>query len=73
MKGIHGGYDGPCPPWNDERMHHYHFIVYALNVPTLGLTGAVDGKKAQAAMEGHILAQGEVVGTYTNNARLLGK
>lgn len=22
---THGGYDGPCPPWNDMRVHHYHF------------------------------------------------
>ena len=31
----HYGYDGPCPPWNDERMHHYHFRLYALDVLVL--------------------------------------
>src|SRR5262249_32767838 len=38
--GPTGGYDGPCPPWNDAIPHHYRFSVYALNVRTLGLSGA---------------------------------
>lgn len=65
------GYDGPCPPWNDERLHHYHFVVYALDVPTLGLTGTFTGKQAEDAMVGHILAKGEVTGIYTQNAKLM--
>ena len=24
MEGTYGGYDGPCPPWNDERLHNYY-------------------------------------------------
>ncbi|MFU8878192.1 MAG: YbhB/YbcL family Raf kinase inhibitor-like protein, partial [Wenzhouxiangellaceae bacterium] len=35
MEGMYFGYDGPCPPWNDERLHHYHFTVYALDVERL--------------------------------------
>jgi Raf kinase inhibitor-like YbhB/YbcL family protein len=65
-----GGYDGPCPPWNDERLHHYLFMVYALDVESLGLTGNFTGKQAQDALQGYILAKGEVVGTYTNNPKL---
>jgi len=65
--GPHGGYDGPCPPWNDERLHRYHFMVYALDVPSLALPNPIKGKQAEAAMAGHILAKGEVVGTYSNN------
>ncbi len=67
MKGDYGGYDGPCPPWNDELLHHYHSTVYALDVPTLGLTGRVGGPEALAAMAGHILAKDTWVGTYTLN------
>jgi Raf kinase inhibitor-like YbhB/YbcL family protein len=67
MAGDYGGYDGPCPPWNDERMHNYTFRVYALDVPSLGLSGAFTGPDAEKAMEGHVLAQGEAVGTYTLN------
>ncbi len=64
MEGIYGGYDGPCPPWNDERVHHYRFTVYALDVPTLGLDGDFSGDDALAAMKGHILDQASLVGTY---------
>jgi len=63
------GYDGPCPPWNDERPHHYHFQVYALDVPSLGLKSSFNGRQASEAMKGHILAMGEVVGTYTTNPK----
>lgn len=67
MKGKFAGYDGPCPPWNDERLHRYRFAVYALDVPSLRLSGNFNGAKAMAAMRGHILAKGEVTGTYTQN------
>lgn len=62
-----GGYNGPCPPWNDLRLHHYHFQVFALDVPKLNLPVGFGGKQAIAAMKGHILAKGETVGTYTTN------
>mgnify|MGYP000510071231 CR=1 FL=1 len=67
MGGTYGGYDGPCPPWNDSIIHHYHFTVYALDVETLGLSGDFTGPEALAAMEGHILAQGSIVGLYSLN------
>jgi len=70
MNGDYGGYDGPCPPWNDERLHHYHFTVYALAVPSLGLNGTFGGADALAAMDGHILAKGAWIGTYTLNPSL---
>ncbi len=72
MQGDYGGYDGPCPPWNDSIMHHYHFTVYALDVATLGLSGTFGGPEALKAMEGHVLAQGVWVGTYTLNPDLRG-
>ena len=65
--GVHGGYDGPCPPWNDERVHHYHFTVYALDVAHLAVSGNFGGPEALRAMQGHILASGEVVGVYSLN------
>lgn len=61
-----GGYDGPCPPFNDMRLHSYHFIIYALDVERLNLEGVFNGPQAEEAMKGHILAKGEVVGTYSN-------
>lgn len=67
MEGEYGGYDGPCPPWNDERLHHYHFTVYALDVERLDLPDSFGGEEAKQAMEGHILGQAEWVGTYSLN------
>ncbi len=69
-KGVYAGYDGPCPPWNDEQIHHYHFKVYALDTQSLGLTGEITGPQAEAALGKHILAQGEIMGTYTLNPAL---
>jgi Raf kinase inhibitor-like YbhB/YbcL family protein len=67
MAGNYGGYDGPCPPWNDSIVHHYHITVYALDTRSLGLSGIFGGPEALAAMEGHILAKGSIVGTYSLN------
>ena len=71
MEGDYAGYDGPCPPWNDERLHHYHFRLYALDVPALGLRGKFSADDALAKMAGHILAEAEWVGTYTLNPTLV--
>jgi Raf kinase inhibitor-like YbhB/YbcL family protein len=70
MVGDYYGYDGPCPPWNDDLLHHYHFRVYALDVPTLGLSGRFTAIDARDAMKGHVLAEADLVGTYTLNAAL---
>ena len=67
MKGNYYGYDGPCPPWNDDVVHDYHFTVYALSVSSLNLPKDFDGPAAQDAMNGKILAQGELLGVYTQN------
>jgi Raf kinase inhibitor-like YbhB/YbcL family protein len=69
--GSYGGYDGPCPPWNDARLHHYHIVVYALDVPSLNLSAPLSGDLVEQAMKGHILAQGEIMGTYTQYPGLL--
>ena len=70
MAGDYGGYDGPCPPWNDAIVHRYVFTVYALDVETLGLSGTFGREEALAAMEGHVLAEGSWTGTYTLNPGL---
>jgi Raf kinase inhibitor-like YbhB/YbcL family protein len=68
--GKNAGYDGPCPPFNDMLVHHYHFTVYALDVPSLGLSGTFGGPEVTRAMEGHVLAKGEVVGLATMNPEI---
>ena len=70
MEGTYGGYDGPCPPWNDERLHHYLFRLHALDIPTLKLAGDFGGSDALAAMQGHILDQADWMGLYTFRPKL---
>jgi Raf kinase inhibitor-like YbhB/YbcL family protein len=65
MGGDWYGYDGPCPPWNDPLLHHYHFRLYALDIPSLGLSGRFDVDQAREAMKGHVLAEAAITGTYS--------
>jgi len=60
------GFGGPCPPKKDHA-HHYHFHVYALDVESLGPSG-LSKEDAVNAMRGHIVAEGELVGTYKRAA-----
>jgi Raf kinase inhibitor-like YbhB/YbcL family protein len=67
MKGKYFGYDGPCPPWNDELIHHYHFTLYALDVDQCPIKGDFRAADVLEAMEGHILAQASITGAYAIN------
>lgn len=53
-------YTGPCPP---SGTHHYHFKVYALDTK-LDLKSGSTKQALENAMQGHILAQGELIGLY---------
>lgn len=55
------GYAGPCPP---SGTHRYFFKLYALDSP-LALGSGATKEQLLAAMQGHILAQGELMGTYS--------
>ena len=70
MGGTYCGYDGPCPPSNDEIVHHYVFTVRALDVESLGLSGPFGLDDVTAAVDGHVLAEASVTGTYTLNPAL---
>lgn len=70
MEGQYFGYDGPCPPWNDSLIHEYVFAVYALDVERCPVDEDFTGGDVRAAIEGHVLAEASVVGTYTLNSRL---
>ncbi|MGH8161972.1 MAG: YbhB/YbcL family Raf kinase inhibitor-like protein [Gammaproteobacteria bacterium] len=65
MAGKYFGYDGPCPPWNDERMHRYHFTLYATDFDPFPLEGEFDGTQVEAALEGHVLGSARVTGRYS--------
>jgi Raf kinase inhibitor-like YbhB/YbcL family protein len=55
------GYGGPCPPKGPA--HHYHFILHALD-KSLGLEPGATHDQVVAAIRGHELARGELVGVY---------
>lgn len=65
MSGDYYGYDGPCPPWNDELRHRYVFTVYALDIDRLPLEGKFTGQQVREAMRGHILGEAEITGLYS--------
>ncbi len=70
MAGDYYGYDGPCPPWNDSIVHRYVFTVFALDVAELAVKGSITGADVRKAIQGHVLAQAAISGTYTLNPRL---
>jgi Raf kinase inhibitor-like YbhB/YbcL family protein len=55
------GYGGPCPP--PGKPHRYVFTLYALDGPLTLRAGATKAE-LERAMQHHILAQGQLVGTY---------
>jgi hypothetical protein len=55
------GYGGPCPP---SGMHRYFFKIYALDI-TLDLPSGVSKSHLMIAMEGHVLSESHLMGTYT--------
>jgi len=71
MKGDYFGYDGPCPPWNDSIIHHYVFTVYALDIDRVPVEGKFTGADVRRAIQGHVLAEARLTGTYTLNPRLV--
>ncbi len=56
------GYRGPAPP-RGSGVHHYHFTLYALDA-ALDLELNLDKASLLEAIDGHVLARGELVGTY---------
>jgi Raf kinase inhibitor-like YbhB/YbcL family protein len=54
------GWRGPCPPIG---RHRYFFKLYALDTVLPDL-GSADKAKLEKAMQGHVLAEGQLVGTY---------
>lgn len=66
MQGVSSmrrkGYLGPHPP-PGHGTHHYHFQVFALDAP-LHLDGGASRDEVVKAMEGRVIACGDLVGTY---------
>ena len=67
MEGNYHGYDGPCPPWNDEIPHHYRFKLFACDIERCPVDGAFTGSDVLKAIEGHVIAETELTGLYSLN------
>ena len=57
------GYGGPCPP---SGTHRYFFKVYALDIE-LPLKAGATKAEIEKAMQGHIVAQAQLMGTYSRS------
>ncbi|HET6886918.1 MAG TPA: YbhB/YbcL family Raf kinase inhibitor-like protein [Candidatus Udaeobacter sp.] len=59
------GYGGPCPP---SGTHRYYFKIFALD-RELNLASGTKRNQLDAAMKGHVVAQGELMGRYAKQKR----
>lgn len=55
------GYSGPCPP--PGKPHRYFFTLYALDA-ALGLRAGATKAQVEQAMQGHVVAEARLMGTY---------
>jgi len=65
MGGDWLGYDGPYPPGNDLRLHRYFFRLFALDVETLDVPARFTAADVLRAIQGHVLAEAAIYGTYS--------
>ncbi len=57
------GYGGPCPP-EGLGTHHYHFVLYALDIAALSLRSSASCAAVQRALKDHVIATAELIGTF---------
>jgi Raf kinase inhibitor-like YbhB/YbcL family protein len=67
MSGDYFGYDGPCPPWNDEIPHHYSFKLFAIALAQCPVAGNFSASEVLKAIDGHVIAETELTGVYSLN------
>ncbi len=67
MEGNYFGYEGPCPPWNDEISHHYRFKLFACDFSVCSVEAIFNGNDVLKAIEGHVIAETELTGWYSLN------
>jgi Raf kinase inhibitor-like YbhB/YbcL family protein len=72
MGGDYFGYDGPYPPSNDLRLHRYFFRLFALDVARLTVPDRFTAADVFAAMQGHVLTEASVWGSYSLNPDVRG-
>ncbi|MDF1761209.1 MAG: YbhB/YbcL family Raf kinase inhibitor-like protein [Coxiellaceae bacterium] len=58
-------YVGPCPPSNDQRLHHYHFVLYALDVTAV--PKGLNQRQLIKFVNAHTIQRAQWVGVRSNN------
>jgi hypothetical protein len=59
------GYGGPCPPIG---CHRYFHKLYALDTVLSGLGNSPSKAQLESAMQGHVIDQAELMGTYEKSS-----
>lgn len=67
MGGEYFGYDGPCPPWNDEIPHRYRFRLIATSLESVPVAEGFRAADVEEAIEGHVLGEASITATYSLN------
>lgn len=70
MAGTWRGYDGPCPPWNDARVHRYRFEILATDLPRCPVPDDFALPELRAALAGHVLGRAAITGLYSLNPQI---
>ena len=70
MQGNYFGYEGPCPPWNDEIPHNYRFQLFACDFEKCSVDGIFSAEGVITAMDGHVISQTELTGLYSLNPNI---
>jgi Raf kinase inhibitor-like YbhB/YbcL family protein len=70
MGGNYFGYEGPCPPWNDELVHHYHFQLLAIDLSRVDVEGNFTAEDVLNSINGHVIEGTEIVALYSLNPDL---
>ena len=57
------GYGGPCPP-EGLGTHHYHFVLYALDISELPVRQGASCAVVHRALKNHVIATAELIGIF---------
>jgi Raf kinase inhibitor-like YbhB/YbcL family protein len=64
------GYGGPCPPPN-HGSHRYYFKLFAVDVESLDLPSGASRQEVEQSLQGHTLAQAQLMGQYQRGPDML--
>jgi len=69
MEGNYFGYDGPAPPWNDEKIHKYNFTLLAIKEKKCPVEGNFTGKDVLNALNGKVIEKAMMSCTFAINPK----